>query len=122
MPRYPELGATLEESRALCEQQAGIHHVQRSSIGNHVDCRVGDVSIYVALVRKGESGISSLTVNFEQGDVGQLRKLVQDAQHRPPDDSGVSDGFRFWSWYGEGRITRVSVYSSGVSVVFEELR
>jgi UDP-N-acetyl-D-mannosaminuronic acid transferase (WecB/TagA/CpsF family) len=121
-PKAPELGATLQESQTLCEQQTGILNIRRSTVGAHAACQVGGVPIFEALFRKGESGISSLTVYFEQGDVKQLRKVVQDDQGGPPNDSGVSDGFRFWAWYGEGRITRVSVYSTGVSLSVEELR
>jgi hypothetical protein len=120
-PKSPEIGATLQESRVLCEQQTGNQIVQRSAIGSHATCRVGNAPIYVALVRKDEQGISSLTVYYEQGDIAAQRKSTED-KFGPPSDSGVSEGFRYWTWYADKAIISVSGYSAGVSLSFEGRR
>jgi hypothetical protein len=77
--------------------------------------------MFEAVVRNGEQGITSLTVYYEQGDIVSARKSIQD-KLGPPSDTGVSEGFRFWTWAGEGLITRIATYSAGVSLSLEQVQ
>jgi len=72
--------------------------------------------------RKLAAYVVWLPIAYPHADYAASKAAGICEQFGPPSESGVSEGFRYWAWYGKNVIVRISVYSSGVSTSFEELR
>lgn len=108
-PRVPELGATLPETRALCEQQRGVYVNRLSTVG----CHVGGATIF-ACTLDAESRADRCDGYYETADVATTRRAVEAAIGTPPKESVSADGFRVFEWVNGGEVVTVTMYAKGV--------
>lgn len=126
-PKFPELGMTPKESKALCKIQGGVQTMKLNSAreesqtglaeADHAtySCRVGGILVYKGAFRPKDQGFSSVIGYYEGVDVDAVRAKFEE-RLGPPDSVSMDDGFRYWSW--QDRVG-VRAYDSGTKVIFK---
>lgn len=106
-PNAPELGGTMAEARALCEQQRG-EFVQK---GLTIGCKVGGPPIFVAVL-DDDARIVRIDTYYEGADLGMLRRKTESALGPIETEDVTPEGFRAFHWR-RGTVV-VSMYRRGV--------
>jgi hypothetical protein len=108
-PRVPELGATLPETRVLCEQQHGAFTNDSSSAA----CRVGRQLIFACALDQA-SRADRCDGYYEAADVVTSRQALEAKLGLPPKESLSPEGFRVFEWANGNETVSVTMYAKGV--------
>jgi len=127
-PKFPELGMTPKESKALCKIQGGVQTLKMAAPRTTEDealttstgvvtysCRLGGILVYKATIAPEHQGFGSVIGYYEGADVDDVRSRLE-ARFGPPNAVTIYNGYRYWSW--QDRIG-VRAYDSGVKVIFK---
>jgi hypothetical protein len=107
-PKFPEIGATSREARAICESQRGQWIDHDDTIG----CKVGGIAVFACTL--DEQQTNRCTHWKEGAEVADERDSVAADHGKPESQSVSSDGFRVFTW--EASTIIVEGYDKGVKV------
>jgi hypothetical protein len=109
-PNIPELGATIQEAKILCERQRG----QFREDGIVAACRVGGSLIFVCKVDQAHQ-FNRCDGYYESADLASSRREIERQLGTPPSRERVSSsGYRVFEWSGDKWLILITSYDRGV--------
>jgi hypothetical protein len=110
-PRFPELGATRAEARAICERERG-SWIDR---GEKVGCQIEHANVFACEL--DEQSSARACTHWKLGaDLTDERDTIAETNGPPTSVARGERGFREYTWKAPTKTITLSGYPAGVSV------